>query len=634
MRNLILPIFCILFTAVTGCNSIRYSSHDQYAAYRGDSRNEMSPIQTNQSGKVQIALILDTSWSMETVLEYTKGTFWIFVDEILRQNDQYYTPELEFALYEYGNPTLKRKTQFIRQVVPFTSDLDKISEELYYLSVNHSIRGKSFSGAALLRATDELNWSEKPGDQKMMIIAGNENFRKGPVDYQRAIALARRKGIIVNTVFAGDYRKGIQLWWQDAAFLGNGMYRNVETSIPLEKYYYPTVFDAQICYFNTQLNYTYLPYGSQGNYSWNRCLEQDKFALRFGEAYESIRALAKCRPGYRVPGWDLIDAIDTRQIKLEEIAEADLPEVLKNISREEQLAYLERMRKSRDEIKLRILGLQVQKEAEIRKQGRGIYGITEIPFQAVVKNIRPAETFPGTKGKQFDSPSPREINRPEIPQQPIPPAIRQQEIREQSPQIQSETEVRLQVENQSREQEIMQRADLEKRQQEARDRAAQIQREAEVRRQAEIQSDEQQEARQRAEQAQREQEARQRTEQAQREQEARQRTEQAQREQEARQRTEQAQREQEARQRAEQAQREQEARQRAEQAQREQEARQRAEQAQREQEARQRAEQAQREQEARQRAEQAQREQEAARQRAEQARQMQIQNNNTGIKIE
>ncbi|MDX2245284.1 MAG: vWA domain-containing protein [Bacteroidia bacterium] len=471
-----------------------------------------SPLFAQQSSspaprKIQVALILDTGGSMDELLEYTKGTFWIMIDEILRQNDQYYAPELEFALYEYGSRHLERKKQFIRQVTPFTSDLDGVSSELFHLTVKSYKRGKSYCGAVLSAAVNELNWS--PESRKMIIIAGNSYFRKGPTDYQRAIALAARKGITVNTIFAGDYRKGIQYLWQDAAFLGNGIYRNVELNIPLKQYYYPTFFDTEICFLNNQLNETYLPYGSQGFYYWNRCVEQDKFAGRYGEAYQSIRVLAKCRPGYRIPGWDLIDAIDAGQIRLEDIAEVDIPESLKNISREEQIAYLERMRKSREEIKSRILALQVEKEAEVRKQGRGIYGIIEPPFQVVVKE-KMTQRIPTTPSVKI-SPQPQEIRQAETPVIRQTPPVLQQTREIANPAVEREAEARQQQQEQFR-----------REQEAARERAAQIQREAEARQQQQEQFRREQEAaRERAAQIQREAEVRQQQqEQFRREQEA------------------------------------------------------------------------------------------------------------------
>ncbi|MEZ4829357.1 MAG: hypothetical protein R3C61_24175 [Bacteroidia bacterium] len=603
MQKLLLPLFTLwVYLLASGCTAPINTAHDPYAAYR--SQTSTAYASNDNPRKIQIALILDTGPGMSDMLEYAKGTFWILTDELLQQTDQYYTPEIEFALYEYGNRNLRKRDQFIRLIVPFTSDLDWISDELFRLNSSSGRRGVSYCGTAIQAATQQLHWSDSPEARKMIIIAGNEHFGKGPVDYRRAIAMAAHKDIAINTLFAGNYRRGIQLLWQDAAFLGNGLYRNIESSVSPEHYFSPGYFDVQISLYNTQLNQTYLPYGSRGNYYHNRCIELDRMASRFGDSYQRIRTLVKCRSGYRLPGWDLIDAIDTGKMKLEDIAEVDLPQEMRGIGREAQLALLERKRKEREEIKARVLALQAQREEDIKRQGGGIREVPGNPLPELVKPVFPASPIQNTGGDNINI-APRTQRQPDTKEKPT--IIREPEpVRE------------VLIPRQEAEQDSYRQAE------EARQRAEQ-----ESYRQAE-------EARQRTEQ-----ESYRQTE------EARQRTEQESRRQaeEARQRAEQESRRQaeEARQRAEQESRRQaeEARQRAEQESRRQaeEARQRAEQESRRQaeEARQRAEQESRRQaeEARQRAEQESRRQaEEARQRAERERQMQIQRNNTGIRIE
>jgi hypothetical protein len=43
------------------------------------------------------------------------------------------TPDLEVALYEYGNDGLSSESGFIRLVTPLTDDLDRVSDDLFKL---------------------------------------------------------------------------------------------------------------------------------------------------------------------------------------------------------------------------------------------------------------------------------------------------------------------------------------------------------------------------------------------------------------------------------------------------------------------------------------------------------------------
>src|SRR5213594_1781981 len=85
---------------------------------------------------VQIAILLDTSGSMQGLIEQAKGQLWKIVNEFINAKQNGKRPELEVALYEYGKQTLSPATGWIRQIVPLTNDLDKISEELFKLTTN------------------------------------------------------------------------------------------------------------------------------------------------------------------------------------------------------------------------------------------------------------------------------------------------------------------------------------------------------------------------------------------------------------------------------------------------------------------------------------------------------------------
>src|SRR5262249_8045908 len=83
---------------------------------------------------VQIALLLDTSNSMDGLIKQAQSQLWTIVNETARCKREGRTPKLEVALYEYGNSRLAVTDGYIRQVVPFTTDLDRVSEKLFALT--------------------------------------------------------------------------------------------------------------------------------------------------------------------------------------------------------------------------------------------------------------------------------------------------------------------------------------------------------------------------------------------------------------------------------------------------------------------------------------------------------------------
>src|SRR5215210_3458012 len=82
---------------------------------------------------IKIALLLDTSNSMDGLIDQAKSQLWKLVNELASAKCDNEKPELEIALYEYGNDKLASSEGYIRQVSLFTNDLDLISEKLFAL---------------------------------------------------------------------------------------------------------------------------------------------------------------------------------------------------------------------------------------------------------------------------------------------------------------------------------------------------------------------------------------------------------------------------------------------------------------------------------------------------------------------
>jgi hypothetical protein len=86
---------------------------------------------------IMLALLLDTSNSMDGLIDQAKSQLWKIVNELSGAKcDDGSRPNIKIALYEYGNDGLPSSEGYIRQVSPLTTDLDVISEKLFSLTTN------------------------------------------------------------------------------------------------------------------------------------------------------------------------------------------------------------------------------------------------------------------------------------------------------------------------------------------------------------------------------------------------------------------------------------------------------------------------------------------------------------------
>jgi signal transduction histidine kinase len=126
---------------------------------------EPAPV-TEQGPRIQIALLLDTSGSMDGLIDQARSQLWSVVNALDSATFRGEQPRLEIALYEYGNDRLAAKDGWIRQVQGFTSELDVISEALFSLS---TFGGSEHAGQVVARSTDELAWHD--GENVLRVLS-------------------------------------------------------------------------------------------------------------------------------------------------------------------------------------------------------------------------------------------------------------------------------------------------------------------------------------------------------------------------------------------------------------------------------------------------------------------------------
>jgi len=105
------------------------------------------------ANRIQIALLLDTSSSMSGLIEQAKSQLWKMVNELADSKKNGESPDIDIALYEYGNSTLAKRDGYIKQIVPMSTDLDAVSEKLFELTTNG---GDEYCGQVVLLITKTL----------------------------------------------------------------------------------------------------------------------------------------------------------------------------------------------------------------------------------------------------------------------------------------------------------------------------------------------------------------------------------------------------------------------------------------------------------------------------------------------
>lgn len=325
---------------------------------------EKVPFEGHRSS-VDVAILLDTSNSMDGLISQAKQQLWTIVQQFAKAKKNGQTPVLRVALFEYGNTNLPASEGYIRQVVPLTDDLDKLSEALFSLTTNG---GDEYCGQVIDEAITRLDWSEEPNGYKAIFIAGNEPFTQGEVDYQKSCKRAIENGVIVNTIHCGNHQTGVDGKWRHGAQLAEGEFFNIDQDQKIVHIDCPQ--DKIIIQLNAKLNDTYLWYGtrsSRENYARNQ-LAQDENAASEGISIIAGRATTKASAAYSNNFRCVVDTMIEDPDILKKIKEEELPDVLRNLAPEKREGYVKEMIAKRQDLQSQIGKLAAEREAHLVKE--------------------------------------------------------------------------------------------------------------------------------------------------------------------------------------------------------------------------------------------------------------------------
>ena len=358
---------------------------------------------------VDVAILLDTSNSMDGLINQARNQLWQIVQRLSVAEKDGRAPALRVSVFEYGNTNLPATENFIRQVLPLSDDLDKVSEALFGLKTSG---GDEYCGAVIGEAIKRLDWSGDDAAYKSIFIAGNEPFTQGQISYLNTCADAKEKGIIVNTIHCGDHSTGVKGMWADGASKGAGQSFNINQDRKQVTIKCPQ--DKVLIELNTKLNKTYLWFGKKSVRKMNLSnqIAQDTNAafgtnvqgamggmggagfgggglggrmgggmgggggMGMGQAPApafSGRVASKASKIYDNRSRDLVDAEGAEKGAVEKIEKDKLPEEMQKMSVAERKAHVAKKAKERKQIQEQIKKVAKEREAHLaaerKKQG-------------------------------------------------------------------------------------------------------------------------------------------------------------------------------------------------------------------------------------------------------------------------
>jgi hypothetical protein len=327
---------------------------------------------------IDLVICLDTSGSMEGLLESAKQKLWDIVNELTKAQPK---PHLRVGLYAYGTPDYGASAGWVRKLHDLSDDLDSVYAKLSPLKTNG---GDEYVARVVRDATLDQPWSPDRSALKIIVVAGNEPATQDPTHKTADVcrdAIAR--GIVVNTIYCGPASSPEADGWRDAARIADGQFASIDQqngTVVIN-----TPFDKKLAELGADLNGTYLAYGRAAGEGMARQAAADRMSLAASAPAAAARAVAKSGGNYRNAGWDLVDASKEKDFRLESIRDEDLPEAMRAQTPREREAHLKQAAAKRAELQKQVAEIDAKRQAWIRDEMKRSSNKGDQSFDAAVR---------------------------------------------------------------------------------------------------------------------------------------------------------------------------------------------------------------------------------------------------------
>jgi Mg-chelatase subunit ChlD len=311
--------------------------------------------------RVEVAFVLDTTGSMAGLIDGAKRKIWSIATSIVETNPD---AEIRMALVIYRD----RGDDYVARTYDMTADIQGLYGDLLQLRADGGGDWPESVNEALHASVNKLRWSQDQATRKIVFLVGDApphmDYANAP-KYPEVTAAARRAGIVVNAVQAGDAGDTRQIW-QDIAQRGAGRYIPIPQDggqvVMIE-----TPYDGDIIILQRRIDATVIPYGSaRQQESMLGKIEQRAAAPASVQADNSGFYSKRSGRSEVVTGaGDLVADIAAGAKSLEAVPEGELPAVLQGKSAAERQAYVEQQRAERATLTAQMAGLVGQRDAYI-----------------------------------------------------------------------------------------------------------------------------------------------------------------------------------------------------------------------------------------------------------------------------
>ncbi len=304
-------------------------------------------IQEDTTLNYEIVFCLDATGSMSGLISTAKEKIWDIVTGV-SQNQEVKKIKLGMIFYR------DKGDQFVTKFYPLTENIDSIYTELLAIDANGGGDAPESVNLALHEAVSKMKWSKDASSFRTIFLVGDcpPHMDYSEVKYPESCATANQKNIVINTIKLGTSCGDAIPHFKKIATLTNGTYLQLgqnATDVVIN-----TPYDDSIVHYSKLIDESKIYYGSAATKEVMYLNKTKSIELYDKSSKTSTvsRAQYNSSNAGKENGFgrnELVQEILENNISLDSIKPADLPDELKDLSKEEQLKTVEKLKVEREE---------------------------------------------------------------------------------------------------------------------------------------------------------------------------------------------------------------------------------------------------------------------------------------------
>ena len=311
--------------------------------------------------RVEVVFVLDTTGSMSGLLAGAKQKIWSIANTILQAEPR---PIIRMGLIGYRD----KGDQYVTKLYELNDNMDKIYENLMAFQAAGGGDTPEHVNKALSDAINQIQWTKGKNVLRIIFLVGDApphmDYQDG-FNYKKLCGEARQKDIFINSIRCGIDAQTEQ-YWRDIASLGGGKYASIDQTGGVVATV-DTPMDKELADLNRELGTTIIAYG--GKDEREGVLRRQSKSESLAPSVQAERAKYASKSHYMDKS-DLVDAVKNKEVDVNSIEVAELPEELQTMDTEKRAKYIEAQTKKRDELKKKIDEVSKNRDRYISEKQR------------------------------------------------------------------------------------------------------------------------------------------------------------------------------------------------------------------------------------------------------------------------